>query len=127
MKLSVAIIVKNEEAMIRSCLESVKDADEIIVVDTGSEDRTAEIAREYTKKIRPNLWEEDFSKARNFSCSLCSGEWILSIDADEQLENGGIVNFIHRHYNYGIHPVISAISGKRSGEIPHQRFLALLR
>ncbi len=90
MKLSVAIIAKNEEAMIRNCLESVKDADEIIVVDTGSEDGTTKIAREYTKKIRSNLWEEDFSKARNFACSLCSGEWVLSIDADEQLEDGGI-------------------------------------
>ena len=66
MKLSVAIIAKNEEGMIRDCLESVKDADEIVVVDTGSEDRTTEIAREYTKKILSNLWEDDFSKAYNF-------------------------------------------------------------
>jgi len=90
MKLSVAIIAKNEEAMIRNCLESVKDADEIMFLDTGSEDNTIAIANEYTRLVFQEEWEDDFSKMRNLACSACSGDWILSIDADEQLEDGGI-------------------------------------
>ena len=90
MKLSVAIIAKDEEAIIRNCLESVKDADEIIFVDTGSTDKTPEIAWEYTGKLYNIDWVDDFSKAYNFACSLCEGDWILSIDADEQLEDGGV-------------------------------------
>ena len=91
MKLSVAIIAKNEAEIIRGCLESVKDADEIMVVDTGSEDSTLEIVHDYTYKTYWMKWGDDFSEAYNFVCSLCTGDWILSIDADEQLEEGGIV------------------------------------
>ncbi len=94
MKLSVAIIAKNEEAMIRNCLESVKDADEIVVVDTGSSDKTPEIAEEYTDKVYWTGWDDDFSKVRNLACSLCAGDWILSIDADEQLESDGMFNIL---------------------------------
>lgn len=92
MKLSVAIIAKNEEAMIRNCLESVKYADEIVFVDTGSdqEDDMLAIVSEYTKDHYRIEWEDDFSKAYNFACSLCIGDWILSIDADEALEDDGI-------------------------------------
>lgn len=90
MKLSVAIIAKNEEEMIQNCLESVKNADEIVFVDTGSSDRTIDIASKYTDRIYIKKWEDDFSKAYNHVASLCDGEWILSIDADEQLEDGGL-------------------------------------
>lgn len=64
--------------------------DEIIVVDTGSKDETINIARPYADEIYEIEWHDDFSKARNYACSRCSSEWILSIDADEQLEKGGI-------------------------------------
>jgi glycosyltransferase involved in cell wall biosynthesis len=91
MKLSVAIIAKNEEALISKCLESVKDADEVVFVDTGSTDCTAILAEKYTNGIYWIKWDDDFSKVYNFACSLCEGDWILSIDADEQLEDDGIL------------------------------------
>ncbi len=89
-KISIAMIVKNEEAMLARCLESVKDADEIVVVDTGSQDKTKEIAIGFTPNIYDFEWVDDFSLARNFAKSKCTGDWILSIDADEFLEPGGI-------------------------------------
>jgi len=85
--LSVCMIVKNEERFLAQCLESVKDvADEIIVVDTGSTDRTVEIARRYTDRVYFHPWNDSFSEARNYSLSYATGDWILQIDADEELE-----------------------------------------
>jgi glycosyltransferase involved in cell wall biosynthesis len=89
-KITVAMIVKNEEAMLGRCLESVKNADEIIIVDTGSIDKTEEIASKYTDKVFDFEWCDDFAKARNFAASKATGDWILSIDADEVLDEGGI-------------------------------------
>lgn len=85
MKLSCALIVKNEEACLEKCLKSIKDADEIVVVDTGSTDKTLEIAKKYTDNIYHFKWISDFSAARNYSLSKCTGDWVLSIDADHQL------------------------------------------
>ena len=88
MKISVALIVKNEEKMLSRCLESVKDADEIVISDTGSKDKTVEIAKKYTDKVYTEFeWCDHFAKARNFVKGKCTGDWILSIDADEWLEN----------------------------------------
>lgn len=84
----VCMIVKNEEAMLSRCLDSVKGADEIVVADTGSEDSTVEIARKYTDKVYTDyVWEDSFAKARNFALSKVPKDidWILSIDADEIL------------------------------------------
>ena len=89
-KLSVCMIVKNEELMLKDCLETVKDADEIIIVDTGSTDKTKEIAAQYTDKIYDYPWNDDFSAARNVALSYATCDWILSVDADERLEEGGI-------------------------------------
>ena len=84
MKLSVCMIVRNEEHCLARALHSIKDlADEIIVVDTGSADRTTTIAREYTKNVYDLAWHDDFSEARNFSLSKATGDWVLVIDADE--------------------------------------------
>ena len=109
MKLSVAMIVKNESAMLKDCLESVKDADEIVVVDTGSEDNTVDIAKSYTDKVFTDYkWEDHFAKARNHAISKCTGDWILSIDADDRLAPGGIQkirDMIAKHpmeYSFGI-------------------------
>lgn len=83
-KISVVIIGKNEEAMLGRCLESVKDADEIIYFDTGSTDGTIEIAKKYTDKVYTEyLWQDDFSEARNLAKAKATGDWILSIDCDE--------------------------------------------
>jgi glycosyltransferase involved in cell wall biosynthesis len=89
--LSVCMIVKNEEEMLARALESVKDADEIIVCDTGSEDRTVEIARTFTDKVYTDfVWCDDFAAARNHANNKATGDWILVIDADERLREGGM-------------------------------------
>lgn len=85
MSLSVAIITKNEEANIRRTLESVKWADEIVVVDSGSTDRTCEIAREYGAKVFVEEWK-GFAKQKNSAIEKCTRDWILSLDADEEVE-----------------------------------------
>jgi len=86
-KLSVTIISFNEENNIKECLESVKWADEIIVVDSESKDRTVEIAREYSSKVITKKWE-GFSTQKSFALKNTSNEWVLSIDADERVTPG---------------------------------------
>lgn len=84
--ISLCMIVKNEESTIERCLESVKDiADEIIIVDTGSNDKTKEITKKFTSKIYDFMWIDDFSAARNFSFSLATKEYVLWLDADDIL------------------------------------------
>lgn len=84
--LSLCMIVKNEEKNLARCLESAKDiVDEIIIVDTGSTDRTVSIAEEYNAKIFNYSWNGDFSKARNYALTHATGDFILSLDADEWL------------------------------------------
>lgn len=84
--ISVCMIVKNEEAVLSRCLDCLYDiADEIVIVDTGSTDRTKEIAAGYTNRIYDFAWEHDFSAARNYACSLATMEYIYSADADEVL------------------------------------------
>lgn len=82
--LSVVIICKNEESRIKTCLESVKWADEIIVVDNSSTDGTIKIAEKYTDKVfQVNL--EDFASLRNMAMEKVTGGWVLYIDADERV------------------------------------------
>lgn len=82
--LSLCMIVKNEEKYLAQCLESVKKlVDEMVIVDTGSEDRTKEIAKIFGARVYELPWKEDFSEARNFSLSKAEGDWILVLDADE--------------------------------------------
>ena len=85
-EISVCMIVKNEEDNITQCLSSVRDvADEIVVVDTGSCDNTLAIAQSFGAKVFSCPWEDNFSIPRNVSLEHAQGEWILMIDADEQL------------------------------------------
>jgi len=83
-KISVVIITKNEAQNISDCLESVKWADEIIVVDSGSEDETISIAKRFTDKVLINEWK-GFADQKSFAMNQASNEWILSIDADERV------------------------------------------
>jgi len=85
--LSVCLIIKNEENCLERCLSSIKAiADEIIVIDTGSTDNSVEIASEFGAEVYFIEWLNDFSSARNYSLDQASGEWILIIDADEELD-----------------------------------------
>lgn len=85
--ISICLIVKNEEAVLARCLDSLKGiGDEIIIVDTGSTDRTKEIASKYTNKIYDFKWIDDFSAARNFAFSKATKDYIYSADADEILD-----------------------------------------
>lgn len=90
MKISAAIIAKNEAATIGACLESVRGADEIVVVDTGSTDETPIVVAGYTDALYHVPWGEHFAEAKNAALERCTGDWILSIDADERLEDGGM-------------------------------------
>ena len=91
--LSACMIVRNEEKNLGNCLESIKAiAGEIIIVDTGSSDGTVAIARRYTEKVFAHPWEENFSKARNQALAYATGDWILIIDADEELVQDDIPN-----------------------------------
>ncbi len=84
--ISLCMIVKNEEKMLPQCLESVSDlVDEIVVVDTGSEDRTVEIARQFGARVFHHPWQDDFSLHRNQSLGYATCDWILIMDADEVL------------------------------------------
>lgn len=84
--ISLCMIVKNEENFLERCLNSVKDfVDEIIIIDTGSKDRTEEIAKRFTNHVYRFEWCDDFSKARNESLKHAKKDWILVLDADETI------------------------------------------
>lgn len=85
-KISVVIITKNEEEMIRGCLESVKWADEIIIIDSFSNDETIKICKNYTKKIYQYEFR-GFSEQKNIGIRRASHDWILSLDADERISS----------------------------------------
>ena len=94
MTISVCMIVKNEERVLARCLDSLKGLyEELIIVDTGSTDRTKEIASHYTDKIYDFVWVNDFSAARNYAFSLATMDYIYSADADEVLDDKNRVLF----------------------------------
>ncbi len=84
MPISLCLIVKNEEKSLASCLASFRQlADEIIVVDTGSTDRTKKIAKDFGANVFDYKWKDDFSAARNFSLFKAKKEWVMVADADD--------------------------------------------
>ncbi|MDD2902734.1 MAG: glycosyltransferase family 2 protein [Syntrophales bacterium] len=87
MRLSVTVIALNEEANIVPCLESVSFADEIIVVDSGSTDRTLELARNFTDRIFTIDWR-GFAGTKNFALEQARMEWVFSLDMDERVPEG---------------------------------------
>ncbi|MCR5208589.1 MAG: glycosyltransferase family 2 protein [Lachnospiraceae bacterium] len=93
--ISLCMIVKNEEKVLKRCLDSFRAvADEIVIVDTGSLDSTKEIAAAYTDKVYDFKWVDDFSEARNFAFSKTSMEYIYSADADEVLDEENAKKFL---------------------------------
>jgi glycosyltransferase involved in cell wall biosynthesis len=83
-QLCVFVIALNQEANIGPCLESVRFADEIVVVDTGSADRTMELARVYTDRVLDAPWE-GFGRTKNYALEQARGEWVFSLDTDERV------------------------------------------
>jgi glycosyltransferase involved in cell wall biosynthesis len=83
-KLSIAIITHNEQDNIRACLQSAAWADEIVLVDANSSDKTVEIAREFTGRIFVREWP-GFAAQKEFALKQCTSPWILSLDADERI------------------------------------------
>ena len=83
-KVSLCMIVRNEEKVLERCLKSVADiVDEIIIIDTGSVDKTKEVAKNFTDRIYDYAWCDDFSAARNFAFSKGNGEYLMWMDADD--------------------------------------------
>lgn len=92
--ISVCMIVKNEENVLERCLTSLAPiADEIIIVDTGSVDKTKEIAYKFTDKVYDYIWMNDFSAARNYSFEKATMEYIYIADADEVLDEANLIKF----------------------------------
>lgn len=103
MILSIGMIVKNEEKYLEQCLTALKPIlenvpSELIIADTGSSDKTVEIAKRFTDKVYHFDWIDDFSAARNFTLEKSTGEWFMFIDADEILQN---CDDIIRFFNSG--------------------------
>lgn len=111
-KLSACLIVKNEEKHLDRCLASLHDVvDEIVVVDTGSSDRTLEIANSHGALVGHFDWVNDFAAARNESLRLATGDWVLWIDADEELKPGSrnmvLEALIRPHFGGYFIPIIN--------------------
>lgn len=92
MKLSIGMIVKNEEKNLRECLEAMRPIlqqidSELIIADTGSTDATVSIAKEYTENVFYFEWCDDFAAARNATIDRAKGEWYMAVDADESFED----------------------------------------
>ena len=85
--ITVNIICSNEEKNIEACLKSASWADEIVVVDGESKDRTAEIAKRFTDKVLVNKWQ-GYAKQRQFALDNSTGDWVLVLDADERCSDG---------------------------------------
>ncbi len=101
LKISLCMIVKDEEKQLDNCLKSIKSyVDEIVIIDTGSTDMTKQIAFEYTNKVYDFKWCNDFARARNFSIEKASNDWVIVLDADEvvtKFNSVGIEQFIHKN------------------------------
>lgn len=116
--ISLCMIVKNEEAVLARCLDSVADlVEEIIIVDTGSTDRTKEIAAGYTDKIYDFQWIHDFSAARNYAFSLAACDYIYSADADEVLDQENRERF--RLLKEQLSPQVEIVQMKYGNQLQH--------
>lgn len=115
--ISLCMIAKDEEDCIAESLNSVKDlADEMIVVDNGSSDKTKEIAKQCGAHVIENTWQGDFSQARNLSLSKATGDWILILDADEVIsekDHGRLRKLIQNKDMEGYIPIVRTYTHER--------------
>lgn len=117
-EISLCMIVKNEEKVLARCLDSIADLmDEIIIVDTGSTDKTKEIAARYTDKIYDFTWIDDFSAARNFAFSKATKDYIYSADADEVLDAQNHQRFVD--LKQVLLPEIELVQMKYGNQLSH--------
>ncbi|MBQ7944872.1 MAG: glycosyltransferase [Lachnospiraceae bacterium] len=103
--ISVCMIAKNEERYIEECLKRLQPYGfEIVVADTGSTDRTKEIAEQYADKVVDFEWINDFSAARNYCASCASNSWILALDCDEYVNNADVpwIKSLMKNFSKGI-------------------------
>ena len=102
---SIVIVTKNEEANIEAALDSVKDAAEIVVIDSFSSDRTVEICRKYTDKVFQKEWE-GFAKQKQAAVDLAAGPWVFILDADERFTpelKAEVINAIKENSHVGFY------------------------
>lgn len=122
--ISACIIAKNEEKYIEQCLRHLLSYElEIVVVDTGSTDRTKEIALKYTDKVYDFAWMNDFSAARNFAASKASNNWILVVDCDEyvkELDTQAVRICMQKHLHHVGMMKIKNIHTQENGEQTYQ-------
>lgn len=117
-RISLCMIVKNEEKVLARCLDSIADLmDEIIIVDTGSTDGTKEIAAKYTDKIYDFKWIQDFSAARNFAFSFAKMDYIYTADADEVVDPENRRRF--RYLKECLLPEIEIVQMKYGNQLQH--------
>lgn len=131
MKLSIAMMVKNESKHLEDCLKSlqpIRDVinSELIIVDTGSTDNTVEIAKKYTDKVYFHQWNDNFSEIRNITVKYSIGEWFFYIDGDEVIDNpeGIIEFFIEDQYKKFNSACISILNFQNSQQTESSLFLA---
>ncbi|MDD2420789.1 MAG: glycosyltransferase [Heliobacteriaceae bacterium] len=130
-KISLCMIVKDEEEMLPRCLESVKElVDEIVIVDTGSADRTVEIGRSFGARIIPYQWKGSFAAARNLSMDKARGKWLLLMDADEEMPletSREIANLLNDQVVEGLILTIrsyrNSSSGTQTEDVPQIRIV----
>ncbi|MDF5316908.1 glycosyltransferase family 2 protein, partial [Vibrio parahaemolyticus] len=107
--LAVALIVKNEEKHLKACLDTVKGwVDEIVILDSGSTDRTEEIARQYTDKFYTNLDWPGFGKQRQLAQQYVTADYVLWLDADERVTDElrqDILDVINQHSDQNVYSV----------------------
>lgn len=128
-RISLSMIVRNEERFLPECLESVRGlVDEVVIVDTGSTDATAEIAGKAGARLYSAPWTGDFSEARNASLGRCAGDWVLYLDADERVIPGqaGQVRSLIAHPSAAafyvlVRSTLSLQDGKSTQVMPYPR------
>ncbi len=121
--ITVCIIARNEEEHIEQCLQHLKKYDwEIVVTDTGSTDRTKEIAAKYADRVLDFEWIDDFAAARNYCASFARNNWILVVDCDEYVMNADISALrilMQRHPRYvGVMRLTNLIAKDSGGMFP---------
>jgi glycosyltransferase involved in cell wall biosynthesis len=143
--IALCVIVKDEEEFLADCLESARPfVDEIVVVDTGSTDRTREIALEHGARVEEFVWCDDFSAARNAALDAATADWILILDADERLRvegtqwlgkiaaalpadsHGYVVEIQNQHLKYGAEGSINHYVTRFFPRRPSLRFVGAI-